>query len=174
VVRGIPVTSAFRTLLDLAQTWSDERLTRAVRRAHELEDLDLGAAATYLWCRRGRKGVRRLRRVMSAFMPDRGVLRSDVERDLVALCREFGLPMPATNVNVLGYEVDALWEDERLIVEVDTYGTHSSRAAFEQDRRRDAALQRAGYRVVRATDVRLRDERVEVARTLADLLQVKV
>jgi len=36
-------------------------------------------------------------------------------------------------------------------VEVDGFAYHSSREAFERDRRRDARLQAAGYRVVRFT-----------------------
>ncbi len=66
--------------------------------------------------------------------------------------------------------MDALWEEQRLIVEIDTYGTHSSRASFESDRRRDADLQLAGYRVVRITDIRLRDEPRVVASMLRALL----
>jgi very-short-patch-repair endonuclease len=43
-------------------------------------------------------------------------------------------------------------------------------AAFEEDRRRDADLMLAGYRVVRITWRRLRDEPGEVARTVLELL----
>jgi hypothetical protein len=101
VVDGIPVTSVARTLLDLAGIWSDERLARAARRADERRELDLRAVQRMLERSKGRKGVRRLRRVMSIYMPDRGLLRSEVERDLLALCREWRLPLPATNVSVL-------------------------------------------------------------------------
>lgn len=54
--------------------------------------------------------------------------------------------------------VDALWPEERLVVEVDGRETHATLRAFEEDRRRDAALQAAGYRVVRLTKRRLRSE----------------
>jgi very-short-patch-repair endonuclease len=36
-------------------------------------------------------------------------------------------------------------------VEVDGYATHGTRQAFETDRRRDAELTGAGYRVMRVT-----------------------
>ena len=42
-----------------------------------------------------------------------------------------------------GHEVDMLWREQRLVVEVDGFAYHSGRAAFERDRRRDAALQAA-------------------------------
>jgi very-short-patch-repair endonuclease len=48
-------------------------------------------------------------------------------------------------------EVDLYWPSHRLIVESDGYETHGTRAAFEADRRRDAALTAAGYRVIRFT-----------------------
>jgi hypothetical protein len=48
-------------------------------------------------------------------------------------------------------EVDFYWPTHHLIVELDGWETHRTRAAFEQDRRRDAALTAAGWRVVRFT-----------------------
>jgi very-short-patch-repair endonuclease len=84
--------------------------------------------------------------------------RSQAERRLLVLVRRAGLPLPETNVRVLGHEVDALWRDERLIVEVDGFDSHGTRAAFELDRRRDAELVAAGYRVIGVTWRQLRDE----------------
>jgi very-short-patch-repair endonuclease len=66
------------------------------------------------------------------------------------LCRS-ALPRPRTNVRVAGHEVDALWPERRVIVEVDGFGFHGSREAFERDRARDAQLQAPGYRVMRVT-----------------------
>ncbi len=54
-------------------------------------------------------------------------------------------------MRLLGYEVDALWPQQRLIVEVDGYVFHGHRGAFERDRAKDATLTAAGYRVVRVT-----------------------
>ena len=70
-----------------------------------------------------------------------------------------------------GYEVDMLWREQRLIVEVDGYAYHSGRAAFERDRRRDAALQAAGYRVVPFTWRQITLEPHVVVAQLARLLQ---
>jgi very-short-patch-repair endonuclease len=74
------------------------------------------------------------------------------------------------NVLVEGLEVDALWPDQRLIVEVDGWQFHKTRAAFERDRARDAALLVAGYRVVRVTYRQLRDQPEAVADTVRRLL----
>ena len=77
--------------------------------------------------------------------------RSEAEIAFLELVRSAGLPAPETNVNVVGHEVDFLWREQKLIVEVDGFAYHSSREAFERDRRRDARLQAAGFRVIRFT-----------------------
>jgi very-short-patch-repair endonuclease len=48
---------------------------------------------------------------------------------------------------VNGFEVDAHRQRAGLVVELDGFAHHRTRAAFEHDRLRDAALQVAGYRV---------------------------
>jgi hypothetical protein len=96
--------------------------------------------------------------------------RSELERRFLELCREAGLPRPAVNVVAAGFEVDALWPTQRLVVELDGHAFHGNRAAFERDRVRDAELQLAGYRVLRLTHRRLKDESATVARTVAALL----
>ncbi len=74
------------------------------------------------------------------------------------------------NLFVAGFEVDATWPDQRLVVEVDSWAFHRTRAAFEADRLRDAALQRAGFGVQRVTDRRLEDDRAGIAADLRGLL----
>jgi very-short-patch-repair endonuclease len=61
------------------------------------------------------------------------------------------LPRPEINALVEGFEVDAVWRDRRLVVELDGRDTHSTPAAFERDRERDRVLQVAGWRPVRIT-----------------------
>ena len=48
-------------------------------------------------------------------------------------------------------EVDFLWRKHRLVVEVDGFGTHGTRQAFQRDRRRDQLLTLAGWQVIRFT-----------------------
>ena len=50
-----------------------------------------------------------------------------------------------------GELVDCVWPARRLVIEIDGYGYHRSKRAFEEDRRRDAKLTLAGYRVIRIT-----------------------
>jgi very-short-patch-repair endonuclease len=66
------------------------------------------------------------------------------------------------NAVACGFEVDALWDEQKLIVELDSYAWHSDRAAFERDRIRDATLQLEGYIVLRITYRRLKHETAAV------------
>ena len=52
-----------------------------------------------------------------------------------------------------GFEVDAVWRDHGLVVELDGREYHEHR--FEEDRDRDATLLSAGFPVVRITPKRL-------------------
>ena len=84
--------------------------------------------------------------------------------------RSAGLPRPETNVRVEGHEVDAIWREQRLIVEFDGYATHGTRRSFEEDRRRDQQLVAKGWRVVRITWRQLTDEPIAVVARLAAAL----
>jgi very-short-patch-repair endonuclease len=68
------------------------------------------------------------------------------------------------------FEVDCLWREARLVVELDGRATHDTRAAFERDRLRDRMLQVAGWRVIRITWRQLQDSPAEVAADLLTLL----
>jgi very-short-patch-repair endonuclease len=63
-----------------------------------------------------------------------------------------------------------LWSEQRVVVEIDGFAFHSSRAAFERDRIRDAELQALGYRVLRITWRRLVSEPEAVVALLAAAL----
>jgi very-short-patch-repair endonuclease len=159
---GIPVTSVARTLLDLAAIVGERRTERALERAEKLELLDLTAIEAV--CRRsfGHRGLENLRLALGLYLPDDRT-RSGLERDLVDFCRDHELPDPLINAIVAGHEVDALWPKARLVVELDGWEHHRDRAAFERDRIRDAELTLAGYRVIRITWRRLRDNPERVA-----------
>jgi very-short-patch-repair endonuclease len=162
--RGIPVTTPARTLLDLAAVVSAEDLARAVEEARVL-GLVTDADLHELLDRHPRRaGTAALRRELGE---QARLTRSEAERRLLQLIRRAGLPLPETNVRVLGHEVDALWRTAKLIVEIDGFAAHGTRVAFERDRARDAQLVAAGYRVIRITWRRLRDEPERVIAQLA-------
>jgi very-short-patch-repair endonuclease len=96
--------------------------------------------------------------------------RSEAERRLLALVRAAGLPPPRVNPRLAGHEVDFLWTEARVVAEVDGFAFHSTRAAFERDRRRDADLGDSGHRVIRLTWLQLEREPHRVVARLAAAL----
>jgi very-short-patch-repair endonuclease len=168
MVDAIPITTVERTLLDLAEVADERTLRIAFEEAERLRRLDMGALEAVLARGYGRRGLKPLKPLVE---DARGpVTRSPLEDRVVELCRQHGLPLPRTNAIVLGREVDAFWPDQRLMVEADGFEFHGHRAAFERDRARDAAMQAAGYRVVRLTHRRLEREPAKVAAELNRLL----
>jgi very-short-patch-repair endonuclease len=137
---GIPITTPMRTLVDLAPLLAQHELDRAVEEA-QVRGLVKPEALTSAPHRALRLTARE----------DASMTRSEAEQRLLALVRAADLAPPHTNVRVEGFEVDMAWPEQRLIVEVDGFAFHSTRAAFERDRLRDQALQAAGWRVMRIT-----------------------
>jgi very-short-patch-repair endonuclease len=135
---GLEVTDATRTIADLARIAAPHDLRRLVRRA--LYEKRTSVAAM--------KKIPALRRLL----PLAGPTNSDVEDAFLKLVTKAGLPKPMTNTRIAAYEVDAYWPQFKLVVEIDTWYSHGDPISFEEDRRRDAALARAGVRVLRFTD----------------------
>jgi very-short-patch-repair endonuclease len=149
---GIPVTTLERTLLDTAARLDARQLE------HDLVEADRSRRLRWpkLWQAitehgRGRKGVKRLKRVAAQADPRFADAVSASEVDFLILCREEGLKMPQVNVLVEGKRVDFYWPERRLIVEADSYGFHGDPAAFEKDHQSTVDLEVAGYRVHRTT-----------------------
>lgn len=146
----IPITTPARTLLDVAAILTPHRLEQAVAEAQVQRLVDRRALTDQLHRNPRRAGTRALRSLLEV---DGGTAptRSDAERRFLELVRAADLPLPAVNTRIGRFEVDFLWPNERLVVEVDGYAYHSHRRAFERDRARDAALAAAGYTVLRVT-----------------------
>jgi very-short-patch-repair endonuclease len=104
-----------------------------------------------------KRGVRALRAVLDIHGGPRRT-RSPAERALLRLLRERGIEGYETNATVAGYEVDFLWREAGLAVEVDGYDAHSSRVAFERDRLKVAKLKAAGVSVMPVTGRQIRDD----------------
>jgi very-short-patch-repair endonuclease len=165
--RGVPVTTVARTLVDLAGVVPAAAVERALAQAEVLRLYDHAAVCEVLERSNGRRGAQALRAAMGTPI---AFTRSELESRMLALCRRHRLPPPRVNAVVCGHEVDFLWPAARLIVETDGHRFHGTRRAFEQDRRRDAELLVAGYRVVRITYRRLMTEPDAVADTIRALL----
>jgi very-short-patch-repair endonuclease len=174
VVRGVPVTTVGRTLLDLAAVLPAGQLERAVNEAEIRRLGDSLPLVALIERYPGRRGVGRLRAVIERTEAGSTITRSRLEdlfRDLVGAA---GLPRPRFNdrVQVAGgwIEVDCLWRGARLIVELDGHAFHSTVEDFERDRARDRALTTAGWRVARVTWRQLHETPGQLSADLRRLL----
>jgi very-short-patch-repair endonuclease len=162
---GIPVTTPARTLIDLADVLPRRQLERALDEAAFLR-LDLSD----LQPRPGRRGGGVLASVLAEHKPGTTRTRSELEEHMLRLCQRFRLPAPDVNSSIEAYKVDFVWREQRLIVETDGWDAHGTRGAFERDRRRDADLLAAGWRVLRVSYARLEREPEWVAKRILKAL----
>ncbi len=169
VHQGIPAASVALTLLGLAETLRPMYVERAMEAAERRQILDMRRVRELLHRRRGRRGTAVLNQlVINASEPSDA--RRELERLFADHCRQWWLPRPVLNTFVCGYEVDVLWRDQRVVVELDSWEYHGNRWAFERDRARDARLQLAGYTVLRITWRQLVDQPAAVAAMLNQAL----
>ncbi len=162
---GLPVTTVARTLVDLRP----RDLPRALRTAEVNRLLDVAAVDAVL----GRLPHRAdaVHRALAALRPDDvGLTDSELEELALDRIRAAGLPPPLVNQTIEGCRRDLVWPEHRLVVELDGRAAHLTPWAFEDDRRRDAELTPAGWRVVRFTHHTLVHDPGHLVRTLRPVL----
>lgn len=174
-VRGIPVTTVARTLLDLGAVLDDIGVEKAVREADYLGLFDLAEVSRLLDRYPRRRGTARLRRAVRVAADSDVRTRSDMEERFRALVLDANLPEPEMNGTVelgeLTIEADVVWRDAKVIVELDGRQAHATRHAFEADRERDPAAAVAGWIVIRVTWRQLSDQRRALVRDVRRLLR---
>jgi hypothetical protein len=166
---GFPTTTVVRTLFDFAEVSPYDSLKGAAEEADRLKLLRLRELEAVCERGRGRRALKPMRRLLVELrLPDEG--RSPLEIRFASFVREHALPPPVQNADVLGHEVDALWPEGKLVVELDSWEHHRHRAAFERDRARDPELLIADYRTIRVTHRRLDREPERLAAEIRQLL----
>jgi len=175
VRKGIPVTSAARTIFDLAAT-EDLDAVEAMLREMEFHRR-WGPLSLHDLVERypGRRGRRKVQAALQRLKEEpAGRKRSKLEERFVPFLRRYHLPLPRFNDWILlgakRYRVDCHWPGTRQIVELDGWEGHGTKSAFRDDRERDRRLRVAGYSVTRLTWNQLDDEPEEIASDLRALL----
>lgn len=151
VIDGIPVTGLARTYLDYAEQATPRQLREALEAGQRQNVLDGGALHELIARSRGRRGIKPLTAALAELADVPPWLQSKLERDFRELLLSAGIPSPQFNVYVEGELVDCVWRDRRVVAELDGYDFHRDREQFEDDRRRDVKLQKAGWNVLRFT-----------------------
>jgi very-short-patch-repair endonuclease len=150
-VDNIACTSATRTIIDLAARLDDEALETAFDSARRLgltapDALARRAAAL---CGSGRPGSTRVARLLRVLQAR--PLESKLEVRVARLLRRHGLRPPANQLVVGRYRIDFAWPALLVGLECDGFEHHGRRLVWKRDRRRIAALEAAGWRLVHVT-----------------------
>jgi very-short-patch-repair endonuclease len=171
VLDGIPITSVPRTLLDYAEVAGTQELRHALDEADRRELLSRKEIDELLARSPGRKGAKPLKAELNKMLgTEPPWTQSELQRAMLALIRERGLPEPRTEVELGDYRVDLYWPEHRLALELDSYEFHRGRKVFRSDRRKDGKLKLVEVDVFRVTEDRIREEPDELLSDLSGLL----
>ena len=146
---GLELVRAALALLEFAANASE----RDVRFAFlELCRLGLFGASDVPFCFRrvtGRRGARKVKPLLALWVPQLNRLRSAFEGLFLLDWVERRLKMPELNVKVFGREVDFLWREEGLVLELDGGAFHSDPIARQRDLEKTRSLESKRLRVIR-------------------------
>jgi hypothetical protein len=135
---GLRVTSAARTVLDIAPRLPDRRLKRAIEDLRLQHRLKRPQLEDILERFPRHPGAGRLRRVTGTLQKE--PTRSHWEDEWPPFAAQYKLPQNETNIHLCGHRVDVLFTPDLLIVELDGWDTHQTRDAFEADRATPAEI----------------------------------
>jgi very-short-patch-repair endonuclease len=161
---GIPVTTPVATLIDIAARLPRNEVEAALNEADIRGLITIEALRRELDVTPRRPGVAKLKVTI-----DRRTFtftRSGLERSLLPIARQAGLPKPLTRVYVNGYEVDFFFPEYGLVIEADGGTFHRTPAQQAADRRRDQTHTASGLTPLRFTHGQIRYERSYVLDTL--------
>jgi len=165
---GIRTTTPARTLIDMSPRLKDKALKRNVNNALNSLWLTEDQLADTLARHPTAPGTKRIAKLIGlAGTPT----RSGWEDEFPAFCAKYGLPAPVMGMPMGGYILDALFVDEGVIVELDSWRFHRGKPAFETDRERDAEMLARGLVTVRITEERLDERPRHEARRLHEILR---
>ena len=155
-IRGIPCTSAYRTLIDLSATQPLFVVESALDTAIRLERVtidrlrDYGEAASS----RSVKGSALFKRLLSVRGDEEALSESEAESRFCRLMRRGRLPIGQRQASRPGTRcgrLDFHYPDQNLVIEIDGRRFHSGRREHLRDKRYDNELNIGGKRVLRLT-----------------------
>lgn len=149
---NILITSPARTVLDLAAEMTPRALRRMVRQAFAEGIVSVRQLTEIVDRSRRHPGAAKLRALLTdGYVPT----RSELEDRALDLLATAGIDRPQVNVQLVLDErrirPDLLWEDRRVIVELDGAAWHDDPLTRADDAAKQAILEAARYRVVRVS-----------------------
>jgi Protein of unknown function (DUF559) len=150
---GLPTTTLPQTLVDFSAAAPLRGVRLALAKADYQGKLDIEAIDALIG--RGRPGSAKLRAALERHRPELALTRSRLEVMFFEICEDHGWERPELNEDIAGWQVDALWRDKRIAVELDGHGNHHSPAQRRRDRQKDLELRAAGFTPVRYSEEQL-------------------
>ena len=144
---GIRTTTPARTLLDLGDVLTPRQHARAVHEAEVQRLVTLDALHAEIARSPGRGAATRLHAIIA---DGPAPTRSELEDAMLALLKRHGLPRPEVNARIGADEVDLYFPGSALVVELDGWRYHGTRVRHRLDADKQARLEAAGLRVLRA------------------------
>ena len=163
---GIPVVSVPRLLVDMTEVADADEIANLIHEAAFLGSFSELATRDAMERAHGRRKLHVLEAALHAHEHGSAARRARTSA-LNRMIKAAGLPEPASNVHVEGIEVDLLWPDRNLCVEVDGHG-HGRKPTRREDKLKQRLLEALGYTVLRITDEELeRSPQAAIARLSA-------
>lgn len=176
-VRDLRCTTATRTLVDLGSVVSPTVLESALERALHLRMTTVPRLRDRIGLAGRRPGLRALRQVLDLRTPRLAATESEFELLIWRVLSRHHVPLPERQVRVTvggcHFRLDMAYSPERIFIEGDGFGVHSTRVAFEGDRARQNKLVVAGWLPLLFTWSRARMCEEEVAEQVRAALRLR-
>lgn len=166
----LALASPDRVLADLAGQTTDRDLRRYFLDAGRFGHLSSGCLTRICESERRYRGRSGLVRMAGLWDPDKGSLRSHMEAEFRLMCAEQSVPLPETNRKIGRDEVDGVWWEARVVVELDSRRFHSDPFAQRDDAEKSRRLRAAGFMVLRFTWEEITGSPEVVARKILEAL----
>jgi len=150
---GLLTATVPRIIVDLARTERPGEIQRLIRESIRTGQFDLAALNAALGAHPRRPGVGLARAALQRYLPGSEDRRSWLETQFQRhALNDPRLPTPLYNQTLLGYEIDVMWVQPRVTLELDGRPYHVAVEDFDRDRSKDRSLMRHGWRPIRVSD----------------------
>lgn len=144
---GIRITTAARTLIDLAPNMSAKETGRAFRELIRLKLTTTQQLSETLDNHPTHRGTHLLRDMTTRYSTlPYARTRSNAEGKALEVLHDAGIEQPKVNIHVAGEEADLTWPEHKLIIEIDGPQFHMFK---DEDARKQRKWAKAGYVVRR-------------------------
>ena len=167
--QGLLTATVPRIVVDLAGRERATEIQRLIREAIRTGQFDLPALRVVV----DGPGAGLARAALSRYLPGSEDRRSWLETSFQSHQRhDSRLPVPLYNRHLCGFEVDVVWPEQRVTLELDGRSYHVAVGEFDRDRAKDRALTREHWRPLRVSDIEWEFDRTHVLHDLYAILGV--